>query len=158
MLLSPCKNYFLLGCVRVQDPNTSLLNKATVSNETDDHLSRKPKGVSKSNGSKAMEKLLSCKQYTNVATMNVRTVKNKSKQQELSYNCEKQSINILGVIDHKITHQEEIRYESVDRHTHLKCHFRRIFVVKKRFFRAWLWNKAFFIVATLLPAFPTNPM
>ena len=83
----------------------------------DDHLSRKPKGVSKSNGSKAMEKLLSCKQYTNVETMNVRTVKNKSKQQELSYNCEKQSINILGVIDHKITHQEEIRYESVDRHT-----------------------------------------
>ena len=52
-------------------------------------------------------KILSCKHSLNVATMNVRTLRLDSKRIELASNCNNQSINILGVVDHKIVHDDD---------------------------------------------------
>ena len=36
---------------------------------------------------------------------------------ELIYNASKISINILGIVDHKICHDYTIKYERIDKHT-----------------------------------------
>ena len=46
----------------------------------------KPKGKEVQDSCRAKERLLSCKQYTNVATMNVRTLRFESKHNELVNN------------------------------------------------------------------------
>ena len=61
--------------------------------------------------------LLSCKQYTNVAMMNVRTIRLESKIQEHANNCRNQQINILGVVDHKIVHEDPVVYEQIGGNT-----------------------------------------
>ena len=82
----------------------------------DDHISPKPKGRDMCDESKTKTKLLSCKQYTNVATKNVRTIRLESKRKELAYNCKTQKIKVLGIVDHKIVHEEPVLYEDMDSH------------------------------------------
>ena len=63
-------------------------------------------------------KLLNCKQYNKIAILNVRSLRNLNKQEEIALNCRKHSISILGVVDHKIVHDDdEIRYSRIgERH------------------------------------------
>ena len=47
--------------------------------------------------------------------MNVRTLRQESKQQELANNCRSQQVKILGIMDHKIVHEEEpVVYRHID--------------------------------------------
>ena len=48
--------------------------------------------------------------------MNVRTLKAESKQLELTTNMRNQGINILGLVDHKITHEDNINVQQIDQH------------------------------------------
>ena len=51
--------------------------------------------------------LLSCKNITNVATHNVRSLHNQGKSDELAFAFNKANLNILGIVDHKLVHEEE---------------------------------------------------
>ena len=44
--------------------------------------------------------------------MNVRTIRLKSKKEDLANNMKMNNINILGIVDHKINHTDKIRYEN----------------------------------------------
>ena len=46
--------------------------------------------------------------------MNVRSIRLKNKRQELAHNCHTQFTSILGVIDHRIVHKEEVLFEQID--------------------------------------------
>ena len=48
--------------------------------------------------------------------MNVRTLKDESKQLELTTNMRNQGIDILGLVDHKITHDDNINVQQIDQH------------------------------------------
>ena len=63
-----------------------------------------------------IKKLINCKQNTNIGTMNVRTIRLKCKREELAYNCKTQSIKILGIIDHKVVHEDPVLYEPIGNH------------------------------------------
>ena len=56
--------------------------------------------------SKVTVKLLHCKMNTYIATFNARTLRTENKRKELFHCFDSQSITILGVIDHKIVHNE----------------------------------------------------
>ena len=53
------------------------------------------KGKKVQDSSRATARLLSCKQYTNVATMNVRTLCLENKRNELVTNCKTHTVPIL---------------------------------------------------------------
>ena len=39
------------------------------------------------------------------------------RKNELIYNASKKGINILGIVDHKICHDDTIKYKRIDKHT-----------------------------------------
>ena len=87
---------------------------------TYDDVSLNPQGRETSDSSNRRDKLLSCRQYMNIATMNVRTIKSDSKKQELAYNCDRYKIEILGIVDHKLVHGEneaQINYQPCENYT-----------------------------------------
>ena len=49
--------------------------------------------------------------------MNLRTIRMEDRKNELIYNASKKGINILGIVDHKICHDDTIKYEIIDKHT-----------------------------------------
>ena len=48
--------------------------------------------------------------------MNVRTIRCKNKQKELAFNCKTHNIKVLGVVDHKIVHEDPLLYSDLDSH------------------------------------------
>ena len=68
--------------------------------------------------SKLKGKVLHCKMYTYITTFNARTSRTENKRKELFHCFDSQSITILGVIDHKIVHNErsddDIVYNQVN--------------------------------------------
>ena len=75
------------------------------------------KGRSVLDSKVSCSKLLSCKQSIKIATMNVRTIRMEDRNNELIYNASKKGINILGIVDHKICHDDTIKYEIIDKNT-----------------------------------------
>ena len=66
---------------------------------------------------RARDKILNCKKYCNIATLNTRTLRLRSKQEELAYKCKEHSISIIGIVDHKIVHldqTEQIIYKNIE--------------------------------------------
>ena len=60
-------------------------------------------------------KLLNCKDETKIAAINIRTLRQPNGRLELVNNFNKNKIEILGIIDHKIVHNAEpIRFEQID--------------------------------------------
>ena len=59
-------------------------------------VSLNPQGREGSDSSDQRDKLLGCRHFLNVATMNVKTILLDNKRQELVKNCESKSIAILG--------------------------------------------------------------
>ena len=49
--------------------------------------------------------------------MNVRTIRLQNKRNELAELTRKNNINILGIVDHKICHEEKIKYEKYEKLT-----------------------------------------
>ena len=62
---------------------------------------------------RAKNKLLKCRKILNISIMNVRTIRLKSKKEELANNMKMNNINILGIVDHKINHTDKIIYENI---------------------------------------------
>ena len=60
------------------------------------------------------KKLMNCKKNTLLSTMNLRTLKAQPKQNELAFLFKSKGIMVLGIQDHKIVHDEEIRTEEID--------------------------------------------
>ena len=75
---------------------------------TNEGASSKPKVRETSEYSKDKGiKLLSCKNYIQIATLNVRTIRTPDKLLELANNFNNCNLNILGIIDHKIVHEDD---------------------------------------------------
>ena len=47
--------------------------------------------------------------------MNIRTIREEHKQIELKYNFEYHNIDILGIQEHRIIHDEKVRYKTIGR-------------------------------------------
>lgn len=102
---------------RVQAP--TLIQPAVASttsdNEVNDAVHPNPTGRctvdSKTNkagkNTKIDKKLLKCKDKTLIATLNVRTLRKEDKRIELARIFNATNIHILGVVDHKIVHEDE---------------------------------------------------
>ena len=57
---------------------------------------------------------MNCKKQLQIGTFNARTLRNQEKRLELAHNFNKCKLDILGVVDHKIVHEEEqIRRENL---------------------------------------------
>ena len=56
--------------------------------------------------------LLKSRKNTKIAIMNVRTIRQESQRTELASNSSKQNIEILGVVEHKICHENEDELEK----------------------------------------------
>ena len=84
--------------------------------DTDEGVLSNPNGRSIPDASKTKSNLISCKHAINVATMNVRTIRLESRRKELANNCKTQKVKILGIVDHKIVHEDEpIVYQHIDK-------------------------------------------
>ena len=57
--------------------------------------------------------------------MNVRRLKNESKQLELTTNMRNQGTDILGLVDHKITHEDNVKIQQVYQHVIITSSARR---------------------------------
>ena len=78
---------------------------------TNDVMHVNPTGPCMANGkiNKSGNKLLNCKKEINIATHNIRTLKHQGKTEELAYAFNNANLNILGIVDHKLIHSEEIQ-------------------------------------------------
>ena len=95
--------------IRVKAPANTLPEiHATPCVRTNEGASSNPKGreASENNKNKG-NKLLSCKNYIHIATLNVRTVRTPDKLLELANNLNNCNLNILGIIYHKIIHEND---------------------------------------------------
>ena len=100
---------------RVQVPNITLPLTNTDSTEMNDTSTLNPRGrveVDESGGNKA--NLLRCKKEVIISTMNVRTIRESHKQIELGHNFEEFGLDILGIQEHRICHDESLRYEDLE--------------------------------------------
>ena len=101
---------------RVKVPNKTLPSTETISKEKYDGSTPNPKGrVDPEKCVGAIAKLLKCKQEIITSTMNIRTIREEHKQIELKYNFEYHNIDILGIQEHRIIHDEKVRYKTIGR-------------------------------------------
>ena len=89
------------------------------STRTHDAVLANPQGTGAANGknnkSGKQHKLLSCKDEIIVATHNVRSIRNQGKREELANAFNAAKLNILGIIDHKLVHEDDnIQTEQLD--------------------------------------------
>ena len=99
---------------RVRVPIQASRFTCTDSQESHDAAPLNPTGrglVDYSAGGKGT--LLRCKNTLLIATMNVRTIRLKEKREEVAFNFNVQSIDILGLQEHRIVHDEPVKYETV---------------------------------------------
>ena len=104
---------------RVKAPATCLIVTANFSTEMNDRVALNPDGrtmldcTNKKDHHKS-KRLLNNENVTKISTMNVRTLKAESKQLETTTNMKNQGIDILGLVDHKIMHEDNINVQQVD--------------------------------------------
>ena len=106
---------------RVKAPATCPIAIANFSTEMNDRVTLNPNGpaILDCMNKKAHHKnkrLLNSKNVTKISTMNVRTLKAESKQLELTANMRNKGIDILVLVDHKITHEDNINVQQIDQH------------------------------------------
>ena len=104
---------------RVKAPNIQALDfrsHTTVDGRINDAISLIPSGrdIADRNRNKGKLKLLNFKKDFTKSVMNVRTIRKKSKQEELISHFNKYKIDVLGIIDHKIVHDDPIEYYEKD--------------------------------------------
>ena len=98
---------------RVQVPNINIDGSPTNDVSAPNPLSGRD-GTDRSTTTKS--KLLSCKNHILTATFNSRTIRETSRKSELIYSMSKHKIDILGIQEHRIIHQEPTRYERCNGH------------------------------------------
>ena len=105
---------------RVQAPTIS--HPGAAAHSTHDAVDRidevtAPNPVSGRAVSEDSARLMKAKRSILVSTMNVRTLRKESKRFELANPLDEFPINILGIVDHQIVHDEEVRYEQLNKCT-----------------------------------------
>ena len=99
---------------RVKVPTNLTPDEDTNPIGTNDVLPLNPLGRGKTeNGELRRRKLLSCKKPIVVSTMNVRTIREHRCKEELVSNFIALKLEILGIQEHRIVHDESLRYEKV---------------------------------------------
>ena len=98
---------------RVKAPNIQALDfrsHTTIDGRINDAISLNPSGrdITDRNRNKGKLKLLNFKKDFTISVMNVRTIRRKSKEEELISHFNKHKIDILGIIDHKIAQDDPI--------------------------------------------------
>ncbi|XP_015753298.1 PREDICTED: uncharacterized protein LOC107333054 [Acropora digitifera] len=94
-------NSATLANVESEDANEALSpNPVSGRDEADNHTNRR-------------SKLVSCKQTLRVATLNVRTLNGVQLQSELVTNFNKQRIDLIGIQEHRIVHDQPIQYQFI---------------------------------------------
>ena len=106
---------------RVKAPATCSIVTANFSTEMNDSVTLNPDGramlgCTNKRAHHKNKRLLKNKNVTKISTMNVRTLRAESKQLELTTNMRNQGIDILGLVDHKIKHEDKINVQQVDQH------------------------------------------
>ena len=106
---------------RVKAPNIQALDfhsHTTVDGRINDAITLNPSGrdITDRNRNKGKLKLLNSKKDFPISVMNVRTITKKSKQELISH-FNKYKIDILGLIDHKIIHDDPVEYHEKDNST-----------------------------------------
>ena len=59
---------------------------------------------------------LRCRNSMKIATFNVNTIRNDNKKEELAYVTNKHQIEIIGIQEHRIIHNDEIEYRNLGDH------------------------------------------
>ncbi len=104
---------------RVGVPNSHLSDNTTASDEANDATPPNPssgRGVADS-GITERKPLLKCKKVITAATFNARTIRETARKEELLHSMSEQSIDILGVQEHRIIHDDPLKYEKVPGYT-----------------------------------------
>ncbi|XP_072015018.1 uncharacterized protein [Amphiura filiformis] len=79
-----------------------------------DALPRNPDGRDKSDeGACRRRNLVNCKKVITISTMNVRTIREQQCREELVSNLIEYNVEVLGIQEHRIIHDEPIRYEDI---------------------------------------------
>ena len=101
---------------RVKAPNSNPEDsECCTTATTDDGASLNPNGRVAPDIRIGRNRLLQCKQLTNIGTFNVRTLRAPGKLDELSNNFTRCNLDVLGIIDHKIIHEDELCVKNFDR-------------------------------------------
>jgi len=96
---------------RIRVPNQSSQNTNTDPPKVYDASSSNPTKKDAADDSASMKgKLLHCKNTIHVSTMNVRTIRQPERREELVQNFSAQGIEILGFQEHRIVHEKPTRY------------------------------------------------
>lgn len=102
---------------RVRVPNSTDSREGVDSTESHDGLSpnlnRRDKLDDGIFNGKRGKSFLSCKNSVTVSTMNVRTIREQSRREELVSNLATYNVEILGIQEHRILHDEPVRYETI---------------------------------------------
>ena len=85
---------------------------------TKDKIKSKPKKKQKYKTPKKAN-ILSCRSYNYIGTLNVRTIREDYKRMELSTLFGESGMEILGIQEHRIVHQDPIRMEKFTKGVHL---------------------------------------
>ena len=105
---------------RVRAPNIQALDfHSHTTVRINDAISLNPSGrdIADRNRNKGKLKLLNFKKDFTISLMNVRTIRKKSKQEELISHFNKYKIDILGITDHKIVHDDPVEYHEKENST-----------------------------------------
>ena len=99
---------------RVRVPKVTSSGLGTDSSESHDILPSKTNGRGRpDDGARKGIPLLRCRKTAILPIMNVRTIREQRNREELSINSSERNIDILGVHEHRIVHEEPVRYEKV---------------------------------------------
>ena len=107
---------------RVKAPTHSTSDVAAKSGDStsrdNEDMFPNPKGRSKSDSrNRRDKKLLHCKREIYMATMNVRSIRLQNQREELARNFQDKGICILGIVDHKIVHEDPVTFQQFDEAT-----------------------------------------
>jgi len=101
----------------VEVPDTTTPDVKVCLKRNDD-TSSNPTGRDISDNVNKGNKLMNCKKQIQIRTFNARTLRKDDKRRQLTNNFNKCNLDILGIVDHKIVHEEEaVRIENLDRCT-----------------------------------------
>ena len=100
-----------VNSTRVKAPTNTIPVISALANDVSDNeeVTSNPQGrVSSDESRKRRNTFLNCKKTTRVSTLNVRTLLPEGKLKELANNFNDNNEEILGIIDHKIVHKENV--------------------------------------------------
>ena len=99
---------------RVKVPN--LLNPGADANYSKSHDGLPSNLSSKyklDDGASKRKSFISCKRKAIIGTMNVRTIREQRCREELVFNLTAYDVDILGLQEHQLVHDEPVKYESI---------------------------------------------